>query len=117
MTILMLIVGIVLGAAGAYLIARVRLCALSEQIGELRAHAQRLDNERAATAAEAARLREQLGGDRAAANNGLTDVRGELAMAQAALAATGSTLKAERQAHEERLEELREMEKRIDERV
>ena len=110
MVALILIVGLALGAVVVYLVSRTRVNAAEQMATQMR-------DERNTATAEATSLREQLGSDREASVLELTGVREELAAARTALATAETQLKAEREAHADRLAQLREAEGRIDERV
>jgi DNA recombination protein RmuC len=105
-----MIAGLAIGALAALLGSRARLRAASEQ-------AQQLRQERDVVAAEAAELRAQIGSDRDAAGQEIADVREQLSQARTALATSETELKAVREAHAERMQQMQETEKRIDERV
>jgi DNA recombination protein RmuC len=92
MAALWLIAGIAIGAIAALLVLRARAQAASEQADQLRC-------ERDAVAADTSRARD------------------ELAATRTKLATAETMLKAERDAHSERLQQARETEARIDERV
>lgn len=117
MSALMLTIGIALGAIGAYSLFRVRLRARDEQLGDIRAQAEQLRGERDDALVQVTSLRERLTDDQRNAHDEVTGVRGELATAQTALATAQTELEAERNAHEQRLAELRAIEINIDERV
>ncbi|MGH2878450.1 MAG: DNA recombination protein RmuC [Solirubrobacteraceae bacterium] len=113
--------GVIVGALVAYLVLRVRLHAVQGLAQELR-------EERDAAANEAKDLLGQLGDDRekAARELGgahkeaadeLAGVRKELADANTALATAQTELRKEREAHTERLRELKAAQDRLDERV
>jgi DNA recombination protein RmuC len=116
-----LTLGMIVGALVAYLVLRVRLHAVQGLAQELR-------EERDAAANEAKDLLGRLGDDRekAARELGgahkeaadeLAGVRKELADANTALATAQTELRKEREAHTERLRELKEAQDRLDERV
>src|SRR5580704_14155268 len=116
-----LTLGVIVGALVAYLVLRVRLHAVQGLAQELR-------EERDAAANEAKDLLGRLGDDRekAARELGgahkeaadeLAGVRKEPADANTALATAQTGLRKEREAHTERLRELKEAQDRLDERV
>jgi DNA recombination protein RmuC len=110
MAALWMIVGFTIGAAAVLLFARARTRTASDQ-------AQLLRDERDASAREVAELRARSTSERDAASQDLAGVREELAQARTALATSQTELKAGREAHAERMVQLRETEQRIDERV
>ncbi len=117
MPAIMLISGIVLGAIATYLVSRVHVRASEEQIREARAQCELLRGERDQALAEVKTLHEQLTGNHEASNRELTELRARLTEAQTTLATARAELQAERNAHEERVAELRAIEANIDERV
>jgi DNA recombination protein RmuC len=117
MPALMMIVAFASGAIAVYLLSRVRLGAYEEQLRDAREQARQLRGERDRALAEVAALHERLAGGQHEAHQELTDVRTELASAQARLATAQAELGAERNAHEERVAELRAIEANIDDRV
>jgi DNA recombination protein RmuC len=110
MTVAVLIAGLVVGAVATYLLSRARLNAADQMTALMRS-----ERDEAIAGREAAR--NESNDDRDARNGELTLVRGELAVARTELATAKTTVEGERRAHVERLQELRDAEGRIDERV
>lgn len=116
-----LVVGLVVGGAVTYAVARMQVRA-----AEARADQARSERDEAAADARQARqdlsdARESAARDLGAAQGDaatvLSGVQQELAVARTALASTQVELKNEREAHAERMRELREAQERLDERV
>jgi len=117
MPVLTMIIGISIGAVAAYVVMRVRLNACNVQLCEARAQAQQLRGERDGAQNDVTALRDRLADDQQNAYDQVTAVRSELAEANTAVATAQTTLTTQRNAHEERLGELRAIEGRIDDRV
>jgi DNA recombination protein RmuC len=117
MPVIMIIMGIAIGAIVVFLVSRVRVRACVEQVSDARVLVEQLRGERNQALAQVTSLHGQLSGDQQEAQQKLTDVRAELTGAQTTLATAQAELKAERNAHEERVAELRAVEANIDERV
>jgi DNA recombination protein RmuC len=110
MTAVWVVIGVAIGAAGVLLLSRARIRADVQQAEILR-------EERDAVACEAGDLRARIAADRVAAAEDLSAARDELAQTRTALATSETELKGAREAHAERMRDIQEAERRIDERV